>query len=160
MTTPTLFLQEAAHLEGKVATLYRKLAERFGGDPELSDLFERLADEEESHKAAFLMLVRVLHGFAGGVSVKERFDLLARAMAADLDRALAMLDGGRELSPEDALKLAVKLESTLIESHGTSLLETSSEDLQKTLGVIHGESQAHRDRLLEFVRLRSEESGR
>lgn len=155
MTTPVSYLSTAAEIEGKIAALYRAIAERFPDDLELVDFFTRMAEEEDSHRNAFLMLIRVMRGFDGEVEVEQRFEQMSIAMNRDLDRALRLLQRGFPLDPGKALEIVVKLEMTLIESHGGILLVTTSAELKKTLDMLTRGSVLHKKRLEEFAASRA-----
>lgn len=155
MTTPASYLSTGAEIEGKIALLYRAIAARFSGDPDFDEFFTRMAEEEESHRNAFLMLIRVMRGFDGEAEVELRFDRMAEAMNADLDRALKMLALGRRIDADQALSLAIKLEATLIESHVGILLVTTSPELKKTLDMLTRSSEVHKRRFEEFAASRA-----
>lgn len=156
MTTPSAYLTLAADLEEKVALLYRAFAARFKNDAELESFFSRMAEEEDSHRNAFHMLIRVMRGFTGEVEVEHRFEAMAKVMNDDLNRALKLLSLGAPLAPSKALELAVKLETTFIESHGGIMMATTCPDLQKTLDMLNRGSLAHRKRIQEFMATRAE----
>lgn len=155
MTTPSSYLATAAEIEGKIAALYRAIAERFADDLELVEFFMRMAEEEDSHRNAFLMLIRVMRGFDGEVEVEQRFDRMAAAMNKELDRGLRLMQAGTILDSGKALEIVVKLEMTLIESHGGILLVTTSPELKKTLDMLTRGSVAHKKRLEAFAALRA-----
>lgn len=155
MTTPSAYLALAADLEEKVALLYRAFAARFKEDTELESFFTRMAEEEDSHRNAFHMLLRVMRGFTGEVEVERRFEDMAKVMNDDLNRALKLLSLGAPLDSAKALALAVKLETTFIESHGGIMMVTTCPDLKKTLDMLNRGSVAHKKRIEEFAATRA-----
>lgn len=85
--------EKAEQLEKLCAGIYRELAGQFRADPVASDLFQRLAAEEEQHaQRVRLLTVRYQHDsrLLDGVAVAaEHLDRLVGEARAALERAAA-----------------------------------------------------------------------
>ncbi len=148
-------LRRCEAIESGAGKIYRLLAERFAADAEISALFAELAADERTHAKKLATWREFLehqepdrHPFATGYeqSVRELEELLdrlrQRARAAATD--------------EQALAIALELESSELDAIYTTLLQSSPlsrfPDLKETWKMEIG---AHHEKLVRLVRARS-----
>lgn len=152
--TASRFLTDAAAVERKTAELYKALAERFPEDEEFVALFKRLSDEEYVHERALMMLMRIVLGMKEKVTIDPKFADICASLSNQMDKAIAMLAEGRPITVESALKLSLRIETTLIEEQSSDIIETDSPEFQRTLKVLRVQTNKHKDRLIEFMEKR------
>lgn len=152
MTTPINFIARCIEIERRVGDLYLEFSRRFTHDAEIEELFGRLAEEEYSHAGALELVSRVLRGFKGRAVVSEEAVRISGVIIADLDKALAMLKEGREISVSTAIGMAMKLESTMIENQAEGMIDSDSQELIKTFSMLRDQTSEHKERLRNYLR--------
>lgn len=155
--TPLAFLHACAELEQSVGDLYRRFAQSLTAHPSTGRLFLELADQEDTHARAMQLMPRLMLGAMGSTTVGGDAEKVAGAMRADLARAKAMLDAGREVTAEGALRVAIRLESSMLEAHSPHFIETDSERLRRTAHMLATDTHQHKLKLES--RLRSLRAG-
>lgn len=157
--TPQAFLHQCAELEQAVGDLYRRFAARLSSHPAASRLFLELADQEDVHARAMQLMGRLMRGVREGTTVQDGAEKAARAMKEGLSRATRMLDEGRDVTSEAALVVAIRIESSALEAHGSSFLETDSEQLRSTVHMLATDTDQHKAKLEKLLRWVRETEG-
>ena len=140
----------AVVIEHKVGDLYRKFHERFVDDKITEYLWHSLSVEEDGH-ASFLeaelkMLDNVPSAFGDvKVSLGEMEKTLERVV--EIEKTVAEKDPDMK----EAVCIAIKLESEIVENQYSKLLEISSPALKKIFSEITGETD-HKEKLLTVAK--------
>ncbi len=138
------FIETAARIEDRVAEIYDLMGTRFSHQQEFA-LFWRLCAEAERYHAASIRLYRSL--LPEGQAVE---DGRIEAQMKDLLDFMEKLDelenrcGDSELTGQDALGLAIEIESHCAESHGRSQFGSFYPDLGALFEKLAEEERVHR----------------
>jgi rubrerythrin len=140
-------LQILIHIEKLMEEVYTRFSEQFSDDPDAPRMFAALAAEEESHVNQIRYMVRMVqrhpHEFE---EVNLPMDE-TRAMVTELKKILESSRG--DLS--EALQMAIRMESHVLERHSRLILSESNSRLKSLLKSLAGADQQHHDRLYDFA---------
>jgi len=119
--------------------------------PELSDLFNELAEEEKVHARQIEMLQRIF------LDSKDAFleDAEAERVIGEFLQNLDMIKNyfiqhNADMRPRDLLNLAIDLEKHLVESHGTFFIKIMDESVKKLFTSLNSGNEAHLRKLEAF----------
>jgi rubrerythrin len=147
MTTQRLF-SLLERLEAKMAELYRIYSELFATDAEASSLFFRLSMEEKCH-VNIVMYERRLTKQNPRFFQKAVLD--EEALSAECDRVEKLCNSKMTPALEDALWVALELESGAAEHHYRLSLLQSSPEAAKLLKGMAREDGQHLEALKTFA---------
>lgn len=131
----------AERAEHYVAEIYELLAERFSGEPELSELFEALADEERGHAKRVREVAAEWR--ADGDWQPGRDLLRVRDLAEEAEALLATLSDQEEMPVNEAIDLAGQLEDHFHEVHAQILAGQEAPELAELFTELAKHDQAH-----------------
>ena len=110
--TPRKAIEFAVKTEEMGAIFYRKMARRLSDDREIHDIFMKLAEDEDRHKAQFEALMEKVPGEFAFKSQRERLAVLRATSMSEFflgeDGLFKDLDSIK--TGQDALKRALRLE--------------------------------------------------
>jgi rubrerythrin len=147
MTTQRLF-NLLERLEGKMAELYRLYSELFATDAEASSLFFRLSMEEKSH-VNIVKYERRLTKQNPRYFEKTHMD--EEALSAEGDRVERLCNSRTNPSLEDAVWIALELESGAAERHYRLSILQSRPEAAKLLKGMAKEDDQHNEALRAFA---------
>ena len=147
MSTQRLF-NLLERLEGKMAELYRMYSDLFATDAEASSLFFRLSMEEKSHVNIVKYERRLTKQ---NPRFFEKAVLDEEALSAECDRVEKLCNSRMTPSLEDALWVALEIESGAAERHYRMSLLQSSPEAAKLLKGMAKEDNQHNEALRAFA---------
>lgn len=141
------FLDLCALFELKIGDLYTHFAKLFAEDAELSSLWRKTALEEENHAQQFRMAVRLQ-----GSGIKYVNTDLSKAVA-NLRKLQAAVEKyiGMTLSPQDALRLAIKLEDQVAVLHMDTIVVFEDPELKRLFEAMMECDKGHVSMLQNYL---------
>ena len=141
--------EAAERLEATCARIYEALAQRFEGDPEVRDLFRRLAGEELQHATRVrLLAARYRHDSSLFVSV----DMAGAGMEALLEEALRALEEARSGAFGEDLgavrRRLADLEDRFQAAHAEVIAALADPALKEFFARMAAQDEGHRRLLL------------
>jgi rubrerythrin len=145
MATITGFLAAAERMETVAHQLYEDLAIAYAGQPELHQLFRRLAAEEAQHAMRIRLLQRHRGNSLWPRDVLERFghdvDLMVAEMEA-IRRELGMTPPPED--PTDLLRRLAAMEDRSRSIHAQDLARHAGPEAEKLFSTLALQDSAHR----------------
>jgi len=140
MTNPLL---DFAKNEARLSRLYRSYADRFVAQ---KDLWLGLAQEEKVHAALLRGLNRRFAGdknlFVVSRAGRQILDYIADFIVEQQNLALGGL-----IASEEAVKIALRLEQSMLEKKSFEIFATDHEEVHSVLARLNKETDEHRRRL-------------
>ena len=137
-----------ADMERALSDLYGTLSETFAADTELAFVFFKMSAEEKGH-ASLIEYQRRMVQKNQGLSAEVECDLTA--IQETLERARALSDSAGTLSPDDAIRETLALETSAAEAHYRNALKQSNPEIARLLGSLGGEDRLHTERMRDLA---------
>ncbi|MBI5190315.1 MAG: hypothetical protein HZA22_06545 [Nitrospirae bacterium] len=126
--------------EGKIAVLYENYAGRFSSDPDVSSVFRDLSTDELTHRDLIRYEKRVVMNDPKHFGNVEADFALVEKMISRVDAAL---DCCAETTPEDAIALAIEVESSALEGMYKVVPATAEPSFAKLFRAMHDGCSCH-----------------
>ncbi len=139
-------------LEAAMAEMYEHLSSVFGGDPEASGVFFRLALEERRH-LGMVRHARRLARTGPNAFGEVDADLAEVQRALEEAARLRAADGGTDLA--GALRAALEIEVGAAEGHYRLIVAHANPEIASLLEALSGDDRRHAAALRELLAART-----
>lgn len=141
-------LKALRELEELAAQLYEKFSEYFKEEKEVSFFFYKMHLDEISHKDLINYQLRLIQK-----SSKDSFkevDIDISTIISLSERIREVLEADNILELEEAIKIAIEIESSAAEKHYRQAMKEANPDIARLLESLGTEDKVHLTRLQEF----------
>jgi rubrerythrin len=138
-------------MESAIGDLYTEWAAAFDEDREAALLFKRMATEEAGHARLVEYQRRMIRK---NPTLSSDVDMDLGVIAAALQEVRALRESSRPPAVADAVRIALRLETSVAESHYRNSVRKVHVEMEQLLSSLGGEDKAHFDRLKAFAKAR------